>query len=144
MKQLLFAMMLLLPFSLFAEALKMGATIQAPAIKDQFEKNVNITPATKQIIIAYTKSHGDSMKAFLEANPNYLAENNALYIMDATSVPSMVMSMFMMPKFKKYSYSIGLLENEKDLAYFPKKPDLLTVITLDNLNVTAIDFKDKL
>jgi hypothetical protein len=56
----------------------------------------------------------------------------------------MVMSMFMMPKFKKYSYSIGLLENEKDLAYFPKKPDLLTVITLDNLNVTAIDFKDKL
>ena len=144
MKQLLFAMMLLLPFSLFAEALKMGATIQAPAIKDQFEKNVNITPTTKQIIIAYTKSHGDSMKAFLEANPNYLADNNALYIMDATSVPSMVMSMFMMPKFKKYSYSIGLLENEKDLAYFPKKPDLLTVITLDNLNVTAIDFKDKL
>ena len=44
MKQLLFAMMLLLPFSLFAEALKMGTPIQAPAIKDQFEKNVNITP----------------------------------------------------------------------------------------------------
>jgi hypothetical protein len=144
MKQLLYAMMLLLPFSLFAEALTMGAPIQAPAIKDQFEKNVSITPQTKQIIIAYTKSQGDVMKAFLEANPNYLSENNALYFMDATSVPSMVMSMFMMPKFKKYSYSIGLLENEKDVVYFPKKTDLLTVITLDNLNVTAIDFKDKL
>ena len=144
MKQLLCAMMLLLPLSLFAEALAMGAPIQVPAIKDQFEKNVSITPQTKQIIITYTRAQGDAIKAFLEASPNYLSENNALYFMDATSVPSMVMSMFMMPKFKKYSYSIGLLENEKDVVYFPKKTDLLTVITLDNLNVTAIDFKDKL
>ncbi len=144
MKQLLLAAMLLLPFGLFADALKEGTPIQAPLIKDQFEKNVSITPQTKQIIIAYTKSHGDVMKAFLEANPNYLADNNALYLMDATSVPSVVMSMFMMPKFKKYSYSIGLLENEKDLSYFPKKEDRLTVITLDNLNVTAITFQEKL
>ena len=64
--------------------------------------------------------------------------------MDATAVPSMVMSMFMMPKFKKYTYSIGLLDNEKDVAYFPKKEDRITVISLENLNVTAIDFKEKL
>jgi hypothetical protein len=80
----------------------------------------------------------------LEANPNYLSENSALYLMDATAVPSIVMSMFMMPKFKKYSYAIGLLENEKDVAYFPKKEDQLTIITLNNLNVTAIAFKEKL
>lgn len=144
MRQLLFAVMLLLPFGLFADALKEGMPIQAPTIKDQFEKNVSITPQTKQIIIAYTKSQGDVMKAFLEANPNYLSENNALYLMDATTVPGIVMSMFMMPKFKKYTYAIGLLETEKDVAYFPKKEDRMTVITLDNLNVTAIDFKEKL
>jgi hypothetical protein len=144
MKKLLLAAMLLLPFGLFADTLKEGVSIQAPIIKDQFEKNVNITPQTKQIIIAFTKSQGDVMKAFIEANPNYLSENNALYFMDATSVPSMVMSMFMMPKFKKYTYSIGLLENEKDVAYFPKKEDRMTVITLDNLNVTAISFQEKL
>lgn len=144
MRRLLFAVMLLLPFGLCADALKEGMPIQAPTIKDQFEKNVSITPQTKQIIIAYTKSQGDVMKAFLEANPNYLSENNALYLMDATTVPGIVMSMFMMPKFKKYTYAIGLLENEKDVAYFPKKEDRMTVITLDNLNVTAIDFKEKL
>ncbi|MBP1681065.1 MAG: hypothetical protein H6Q35_1404 [Proteobacteria bacterium] len=144
MKQLLFAVMLLLPFGLLADALKEGTPIQAPLIKDQFEKTVSVTPQTKQIIIAYTKSQGDVMKAFLEANPNYLSENNALYLMDATSVPGVVMSMFMMPKFKKYSYSIGLLENEKDVAYFPKKEDRFTVITLDNLSVTAINFQEKL
>lgn len=144
MRRLLFAVMLLLPFGLCADALKEGMPIQAPTIKDQFEKNVSVTPQTKQIIIAYTKSQGDVMKAFLEANPNYLSENNALYLMDATTVPGIVMSMFMMPKFKKYTYAIGLLETEKDVAYFPKKEDRMTVITLDNLNVTAIDFKEKL
>ncbi len=144
MKQLFFAVILLLPFGLFADTLKEGTTIQAPVIKDQFEKTVDITPQTKQIIIAYTKAHGDLLKSFLEANPNYLSENSALYLMDATAVPGVVMSMFMLPKFKKYSYAIGLLENEKDVAYFPKKEDQITIITLDNLNVTAIDFKDKL
>ena len=144
MKKLLLLIALILPFGLFAESLKEGSPIQAPAIKDQFEKTMSITPQTKQIIIAYTKSQGDVMKAFFEANPNYLRENSALYLMDATAVPSLVMSMFMMPKFKKYPYAIGLLENEKDVAYFPKKEDRLTVITLDNLNVTTIDFKEKL
>lgn len=144
MKYFILAAMLLLPFGLFADALKEGAPIQAPVIKDQFEKNVSITPQTKKIIIAFTKSQGDVMKAFFEANPNYLSENNALYFMDATAVPSMVMSMFMMPKFKKYNYAIGLLENEKDATYFPKKEDRMTVITLDNLNVTTISFQEKL
>lgn len=144
MKYLLFAAMLFLPFGLFADVLKEGSPIQIPAIKDQFEKNVTITPQTKQIIVAFTRAHGDGMKAFLEANPNYLAENHALYLMDAASVPSMVMSMFMLPKFKKYAYAIGLLENEKDVAYFPKKENHMTIITLDNLNITAIEFKEKL
>ena len=144
MKYFISTLLLLLPFGLFADTLKEGTTIQAPVIKDQFEKTVSIAPQTKQVIIAYTKSQGDVIKAFLEANPNYLSENNALYLMDATAVPSMVMSMFMMPKFKKYTYSIGLLDNEKDVAYFPKKEDRITVISLENLNVTAIDFKEKL
>ena len=135
---------LCLPFMLFANSLQEGAFMQPLVIKDQHEKNVIISADTKEIIVAFTQAQGTAIKAFLEANPNYLAEHHAVYLMDATAVPSMVMSMFMMPKFKKYSYSIGLLENEKDLAYFPKKPDLLTVITLDNLNVTAIDFKEKL
>jgi len=144
MKYFICALLVLLPFGLFADTLKEGTLIQAPVIKDQFEKTVSIAPQTKQVIIAYTKSQGDVIKAFLEANPNYLTENNALYLMDATAVPSMVMSMFMMPKFKKYTYSIGLLDNEKDVAYFPKKEDRITVISLENLNVTAIDFKEKL
>ena len=144
MKYILTALLLLLPLGLFADTPKVGAPLVLPAVQDQFEKPVALTPQTRQVIIAYTKKHGDVMKEVLEKNPDYLTQNEALYLMDATAVPSMVMSMFMMPKFKKYAYSIGLLEEKKDVAYFPKKENHLTVISLENFNVTAIDFKEKL
>ena len=65
MKYFICALLVLLPFGLFADTLKEGTLIQAPVIKDQFEKTVSIAPQTKQVIIAYTKSQGDVIKAFL-------------------------------------------------------------------------------
>ncbi|MBP6497579.1 MAG: hypothetical protein KA253_02795 [Campylobacteraceae bacterium] len=144
MKNLLLSLLLLLPLGLFAQDLKEGSPLKTMAIKDQFEKNIAITTQTKQILLAFSKEQGEKVKVFLEANPNYLAENNAIYLMDVSTVPGMVMSMFMLPKFQKYSYTVGLVENEKDIAYFPKKENLITVITLDNLNVTSIAFKEVL
>lgn len=144
MKNLLLSLMLLLPLGLFAQDLKEGTPIKAMVFKDQFEKNVSITDKTKQIVIAFSKEQGEKVKVFLEANPNYLAANNAIYLVDVSTVPGMVMSMFMLPKFKKYSYTIGLVENDKDIAYFPKKENFITVITLDNLNITSIVFKEAL
>jgi len=144
MKYLLIAFMFLLPFGLFAQPLSVGTTIEATQFKDQFEKNLTITAQTQQLIVVFSKVEGEKVKAFLETNPNYLYENNALYLMDVTPVPSMVMSMFMLPKFKKYAYPIGLIEDEKVLETLPKKEKFITLITLDNLKITAIEFKEAL
>ncbi len=135
---------LCLPFMLFANSLQEGAFMQPLVIKDQHEKNVIISADTKEIIVAFTQAQGTAIKAFLEANPNYLAEHHAVYLMDATAVPSMVMSIFMMPKFKKYPYSIGLLEKEKDVAVFPKKEERMTVLSLDKFKITNVSFKESL
>jgi len=129
---------------LFANSLQEGAFMQPLVIKDQHEKNVIISVDTKEIIVAFTQAQGTAIKAFLEANPNYLAEHHAVYLMDATAVPSMVMSIFMMPKFKKYPYSIGLLEKEKDVAVFPKKEERMTVLSLDKFKITNVSFKESL
>jgi len=142
MKYLLIAFMFLLPFGLFAQPLSVGTTIEATQFKDQFEKNLSITTQTQQLIVVFSKVEGEKVKAFLEANPNYLREKNALYLMDVTPVPSMVMSMFMLPKFKKYAYPIGLIEDEKLLAPFPKKEKFITFMTLENFKVTSIEFKE--
>ena len=141
-KKWLFAM--LLPMSLLADVLQENGIFPNVKLKDQFEKEVVINAQTKQIIIAFTKAQGETMKAFLETNPNYLNDNNALYMMDATEVPSVIMSMFMMPKFKKYGYSVGLVEDKQTAQTLPKQNDKLTVLSLDNLRITQIDFKEAL
>ena len=73
-----------------------------------------------------------------------MREKNALYLMDITPVPGMVMSMFMLPKFKKYTYPIGLIEDEKVLTQFPKKENFITFITLVNLKIISVEFKEAL
>ncbi|MDD2384312.1 MAG: hypothetical protein PHN18_09005 [Sulfurospirillaceae bacterium] len=144
MKRLLLVVLTLLPLGLFAEALTLGMPIHSFAFKDQFEKTLSPTPQTKQIIIAFSKAQGEIVKTFLEAHPHYLHENNALYLMDASEVPGMVLSMFMLPKFKKYPYSIGLIQEEKDVALFPKKEDHITILTLENNTITGLEFKQTL
>ncbi len=144
MKSILAIVMLcLLPFGLLAQSFQEGVSISPFSVKDQFEKNLSIDANTKEIIIAFAQEQGNVMKTFLEANPNYLSQNNAVYLMDATKVPSMVLSMFMLPKFKKYPYTIGVVEDEKMVATFPFQEGKLTVITLENLTIKAISFKDK-
>ena len=144
MKSILTIVMLcLLPFGLLAQSFQEGVSISPFSVKDQFDKNLSIDANTKEIIIAFAQEQGNVMKTFLEANPNYLSQNNAVYLMDATKVPSMVLSMFMLPKFKKYPYTIGVVEDEKMVATFPFQEGKLTVITLENLTIKAISFKDK-
>ncbi len=144
MKHFIIAFLLLLPFGLCAQPLREGDTLEALRFKDQFEKEFAITAQTKQLMVVFSKIEGEKVKAFLETHPNYLQENNALYLMDVTPVPSMVMSMFMLPKFKKYAYPIGLIEDETILKTLPKKEKFITLMTLDNLKITAIEFKEAL
>jgi len=144
MKYLVIAFMLFFPYGLFAQPLSEGDTLQAMQFKDQFDKNLTITAQTQQLIVVFSKVEGEKVKAFLEANPNYLREKNALYLMDVTPVPGMVMSMFMLPKFKKYPYTIGLIDDEKVLEYFPKKENFITLITLENFKIISVEFKEAL
>jgi hypothetical protein len=134
----------LLPFGLFAQTLEVGSVFPNLVVKDQFEKEVLVTPQTKKIIIAFTKAQGEVIKTHLKEYPEYLQQNGALYFMDASSVPSMIMNLFMLPKFKKYPYKIGILEEDKDIVYFPKEKEKMTVIDLDNLHVKAINFTENL
>ena len=144
MKYLVIAFMLLFPYGLFAQSLSEGASIEPLQFKDQFEKNLAITAQTQQLIVVFSKGEGEKVKTFLETNPNYLREKNALYLMDVTPVPGMVMSMFMLPKFKKYPYPIGLVEDEKLLALFPKKENFITFITIENFKIISVEFKEAL
>jgi predicted transcriptional regulator len=144
MKKTMLLLACLVPLTLFAEVMKENTTLPTLTVKDQFEKELRADETTQEIIIAFSKKQGEAIKAFLEQNPTYLREHNAIYWMDATEVPSFVMSLFMMPKFKKYDYSVGIVEDKNVVASFPKKEDKITVLTLDKLKITQIAFKETL
>lgn len=129
-----------------ATGLAFGVTFQTSdnltnfKVQDQFEKDLVVTKDTKKLIVAFSKEKGEEIKKHLEANPNYLQEQNAIYLADVSAAPSFVTSLFMIPKFKKYPYSMGLIKDEEFATKFPKQEEMITIISIENFVITQIDF----
>lgn len=130
---------------MFASAIKVGDNLASLQIKDQFDTVVQITNDTKKLIVVFSKDKGSELKEFFEANPNYLKSNNAVYFADVSAAPSFVTNLFMIPKFKKYPYSMGLIRESEVAEKFPKQnEEILTIITLDNSIVSSITYEKSL
>ncbi|XOB62201.1 hypothetical protein ACMC56_16660 [Campylobacterota bacterium DY0563] len=129
----------------FSSSLKLGDDLSSLKVEDQFEKVLEINKNIKKIIIVFSKDKGDKIKSFLETNPNYLKTNNALYFADVSAAPGFVTNLFMVPKFKKYNYSIGLIRDEKVAESFPKKDENnLTIIELKENKISSIKYEKNL
>lgn len=128
----------------FGATIKVSENLATLKVNDQFDKPMAVTNDTKKIIVAFSKEKGEEIKAYLDANPNFLKEQNALYLADVSAAPSFVTSLFMVPKFKKYSYSMGLIRDEDVAAKFPRQEEMMTVISLKDSVVTNIEFKKQL
>ncbi len=113
-------------------------------VQDQFDKELTVTQNTKKLIVAFSKEKGGEIKKYLDANPNYLQNENAIYIADVSAAPSFVTSLFMLPKFKEYPYSMGVVRDEKFAAQFPKQEEMITIIHIENFVVSKIEFKKSL
>ena len=62
-----------------------------------------------------------------------------------SAAPKFVTNLFMVPKFKKYNYSIGLIRDEKVAESFPKKDENnLTIIELEENKISSIKYEKSL
>lgn len=136
--------MLVLSGLLFASSFSVGDNLSSFSCENQFEKKMVVSPDTKKIIVAFSKEKGELVKQFLDKNPDYLKTQNAIYIADVSSAPAFVTSMFMMPKFKSYSFEMGVITDEAKALRFPRQDDMITVISLENYVVKNIEFKPTL
>ena len=143
MKRILFSI-IFFGTLLLGESLKVGDTFPQTSFKNQFEQKVSVSKNIKQFIVVFSKDDGEKVKIFLEKNPTYLQTNKALYGADLSEAPSLVISMFMRPKFKKYPYSMILLEEKQQAELFPKNENKITIFTLDNLQIKKIEYKSNL
>ncbi|MCI0500449.1 MAG: hypothetical protein L0Y61_01715 [Epsilonproteobacteria bacterium] len=129
---------------LLGESLKVGDNFPQTSFKNQFEYKVSISKNIKKFIIVFSKDDSEKVKTFLEKNPTYLQTNKVLYAADLSEAPSLVVSMIMKPKFKKYPYSMILLEEKQQSELFPKNENKITILTLDNLQIKKIEYKTNL
>jgi hypothetical protein len=136
----LFIVVALLVSAVFGSQIKVSDDLKSIKIKDQFEKDMRVLNDTSRIIVAFSKEKGEEIKSFLDANPNYLSKNNMLYFADVSAAPSFVTSLFMIPKFKKYPFSMGIITDEDLAATFPKQEGMITVLHLKNAKVNKIEY----
>jgi hypothetical protein len=130
--------------AIFADTLKIGDQIDFNSIKNQFDKPLKIDSKTKKIIFALEKEVAESFVRFMDKNPKYLTQQKAVYIADIGMAPSFVKFLFIVPKLRRYDFSIGVMQGQDLKFKIPKKDKKLTIITLKNKKIIKIKFISKL
>lgn len=131
----------LLTITIFANEYKVGEKLEPINLKDQFNKEHNISKLPKTIVIAFEKESSYVFNEYMKnTNTNFLIKNNILFLADISQMPSFVTTTFALPKMRKYNYDV-LLINEEDTAFkYPYKEDKLTIIKLQNNTIQSINF----
>jgi len=93
------------------------------------------------LLLSFEKGISSSIKTYIDTKEkDYLVKNNIIYISDISSMPSFITSMFAIPKMKKFSFKIALINNEKEASLFDKKDGKVTIITLKNNVIRTINY----
>jgi hypothetical protein len=141
MKKLLFTMTLLFHF-LFAEstAFTIGHTFPSLSLSDQFENTQTIDAKTKAILFSFEMDTNKAMVAFMKEKPKgFLETKGVKYISDISGMPSLITSLFALPKMQKYPFSIMLIDDDRAKNY-NKAEGKFTYVKLNNMKIKSIEF----
>ncbi len=132
---------LLLTIWLFANEYSIGEKIEPINLKDQFDKDHNISKLPTTIIISFEKESSYMFNEYMkDKNNDFLADNNMLFLADISQMPSFVTTNFALPKMREYNYLVLLINDENTAFKYPYREDKLTIIKLDNDKIKSIDF----
>lgn len=139
---LIFAVSLTFNLTAHAEMI-VGSTLPALTLKDQHDQEQKITSETKSIIFAKDMDANKLVTKALEgATGKTLPERGSVFVADISGMPKLIGKMFAMPKMKKYPYLILLDRDGAATKEFAVKPKQITVVTLNNFKIEAIDYFD--
>lgn len=139
MKIKLLLISLFLTTALFAE-FKVGEKLPAISLPDQFENTLQVKDTDRLLIMAFEKDISDAINDYLKEKPaNYLQAHHARYISDISAMPSLITSIFAMPKMKKFPFSIMLINDDLG-EKFSREEGNITVYKIKEHTIHAIEF----
>ena len=125
-----------------AKPLVVGARLAPAMLLDQNEVPHRIDESIRIIFFAREMEGGAVIRALLdEEDPNYLEQHHALYVADISAMPTLIARLVAIPKMQKERPYPTLLDRDgTTTAPFPAEQGRVTVMALDKLRVTAIDY----
>lgn len=122
-----------------AAALVVGSELPAITLADQHEATATIGPDVRIVVLTRDMAAGDVVKdGFSGMDQAALELRRAVYVADISGMPSMIASMFAIPKMRDRSYRI-LLDRDggatRDFPYVEGRP---TVLFVESGKVTRI------
>ncbi len=127
--------------AIFAE-FKVGDTLPSITLEDQFEKKQSVGKSDKMIIMAFEKDISIAIADYLKSKPaTFLADNHIKYISDIRSMPSLITSMFALPKMRKYPFSVMLIDDDFG-KQFSHQEGKITILDIEANKITKIRFID--
>ncbi len=129
-------------FSLKLNAqLTMGNNFPQTQLNDQHDKPQAITQETPWVLFSADMDAFKMAQKILEENKNIsFSTQKGLLVSDISKMPSLIAKIFALPKMRKYHFSMALDREGKITSTWPKQEKSLTVIYLNQLNITKIDF----
>ena len=123
-----------------AATLKIDDKISTFSLANQFDKIHTITSEISIIIVTFQKETTNLVNDFLSSkNSDFLDKNNTIFINNISSIPSIVVKMFTIPKMRDYKYDILLIYNENNKKFIEEE-NKITVYFIQNGYIKDIKF----
>lgn len=104
-------------------------------------RQMKIPKKTKLVIAAFEKETGALVNEYLDTqSPFYLLKHNSIFIADISKMPSIVTSMFALPKLQKYKHLIYLHYGDKFQSTVPNKEQKVTLLRIEDSNIKEISY----
>lgn len=98
---------------------------------DQWDQAVIVDASTQLVIFSADMDASKLVRAVLEDySKEDLSANHWVYIADISAMPSLISSMFAIPKMKKYPFSVGLDRKGEPTQAWPRQAGQVTVMQL--------------
>ena len=114
-----------------AATLAAGSDVPAIALTDQHDRKASLGPDVRIVVLTRDMAAGDTVKeGFAGMDQAALEMRGAVYVADISGMPSMIATMFAVPKMRDRSYRI-LLDRDgtatRDFPYVEGRPTVLFV-----------------
>ena len=132
------ALLLLCLLSTAALALEPGDRLAPWTLLDQFDAPYTLNDKTHILLVARDMDGAKLVNAALEGKPKgYLDERQAVFLADISRMPSVIATLFALPKMRDYSYRILLDRDARIAPRYPAGEGEVLWLQLDGLQIVS-------